>query len=178
MPENIAIPIFKRCSRKCPETSNLTIFTMSKWCQKGGNQQTVIKIESVLKVVRILQAILSVYIVREMPGNPKFDPFHWVKIASNQENQQTVAIILSVLDTWWPGYINMLNIRPFLTCFSREMRGNCKLDPFRKVKIRPKLGKSTAKFQTIPLMHFSEKPGKLRTDEGTDGQKKLPGLAG
>ena len=32
-----------------------------------------------------------------MPGNPKFDPFHEVKIAPKLLNRQTVAINLSVL---------------------------------------------------------------------------------
>ena len=33
---------FHTFSRKCPETSNFTGFTKSKWCQKEENQQTEI----------------------------------------------------------------------------------------------------------------------------------------
>ena len=65
-------------SRKCPETSNLTRFTKSKYCQNYKSQQTVTQNLSVLKVVKIhqhakFQAIPSM----RSPGNawkPKIWP--------------------------------------------------------------------------------------------------------
>ena len=48
-------------------------------CQKEGNQQTVIKIESVLKVVRILQTFLYVYIVQKPQIWPVSPSQHCVK---------------------------------------------------------------------------------------------------
>ena len=58
-------------SRKCSQASNLNSFFKSEWRQNEGDQQTVVKIQSVLKVVRIhqhaqFQAIPSC-VVKEMP---------------------------------------------------------------------------------------------------------------
>ena len=72
------------CSQQMPTNSNLTCFTKSTCCQNEENQQTVTKIKSVLKVVRIQQhdkfqaisLILSHTFSRKCPEYPKFDLFH------------------------------------------------------------------------------------------------------
>ena len=49
----------------------------------------------------------------KMPGNPKFYPFHWVKIASKLEKSTNCSHNL-INQFWkWSGYISMQNFRPF-----------------------------------------------------------------
>ena len=114
-------------SGKCPEIPNLARFTKSKWHQKEENQQTMIKISSDWKVVRIhqhakLQAIPSM----RSPGNAR-KPHIW-PISLNQSRAKRRKINRPWPNSnqfWrWSGYISMQNCRPFPPCNFLEMPGN------------------------------------------------------
>ena len=72
-------------SRKCPETTNLTRFTKSKWCQNKKKQQTVTINWSILKVVKIHQ-------------HTKFQPISSTRSPGNARKPQIWPISLSQSD--------------------------------------------------------------------------------
>ena len=75
---------------------------------------------------------------REMSGDPKFDPFHLVKIMPKLDNatDRDQNLIVSA-----GGQDVMQNFRPLYLCHFRKIPGN---PHFTHFKIAPKFGKSTA----------------------------------
>ena len=86
------------------------------------------------------------WVFQKMPGYPKFDPFHEVKIAPKLENHQTVTIIYLVLKVVG---IQQHTIFQAIPCM--RSAGNARkpqIWPVSLVKIMPKLQKNQ---QTVTL---------------------------
>ena len=90
-------PFFPCVLKKIQETPNLTCFTKSKWCKNEEYQQSVTKIKSILKVVRIhqhanLRPFLHVF-SRKWPKIANLACFTKSKCRQNEKNQQTMTKI-------------------------------------------------------------------------------------
>ena len=99
-----------------------------------------------LEVVRIQQhTIFQTISSRRSPRNARKPQIWPVSLSQNS------AKMTKVYRPWprtnqfwrWSRYISMQNFRPFPPCVLQDMPGNPKFDPFYKVKIVPKLEKST-----------------------------------
>ena len=140
-------PFFPCVPKKIPETPNLTCFTKSKWYQNEVYQQSVTKICSILKLVRIhqhakLRPFLS-WVLKKMPRNRQFGLFHLT---------QTAAKMMKINRQWpksnqfsrWSEYISMSNFWSFIVTAIKKDSTLSLMSPQRlneKVQLKKKCQK-------------------------------------
>ena len=78
-----------------------------------------------------------------MPGTPKFNLFRYVTKPPKLEKSTDRDQNLNQFWKWWWYDICTPNFGPQLSCVLQKMLMNPKIDQVHKVKIPPKLGKST-----------------------------------